>query len=79
MSGRALAGRLLATHPELKVLYMSGYSDDSLSQHGVLDPGIALIEKPFRAGALLARIEAILRGDSHASAKLGAGESTANE
>ncbi|MDQ3486730.1 MAG: response regulator, partial [Acidobacteriota bacterium] len=79
MSGRALAGRLLATHPELKVLYMSGYPDDALSQHGVLDPGIALIEKPFRSGALLARIEAILRGDSHVSAKLGAGESAANE
>jgi DNA-binding response OmpR family regulator len=45
-----------------------------LSQHGVLDPGIALIEKPFRGVALLARIEALLRGDAHASAKLGAGE-----
>lgn len=77
MSGRALAGRLLTTHPELKVLYMSGYSDDALSQHGVLDPGIALIEKPFRAGGLLARMEAILRGDPEASAKLGAGESAA--
>ena len=74
MSGRALAGRLRATHPDLQVLYMSGYSDDALSQHGVLDPGIALIEKPFRGVALLARIEALLRGDAHASAKLGAGE-----
>jgi signal transduction histidine kinase/CheY-like chemotaxis protein len=74
MSGRALAGRLRATHPDLHVLYMSGYSDDALSQHGVLDPGIALIEKPFRGVALLGRIEALLRGDAHASAKLGAGE-----
>ncbi|HVJ26417.1 MAG TPA: ATP-binding protein, partial [Vicinamibacterales bacterium] len=74
MSGRALAGRLRATHPDLQVLYMSGYSDDALSQHGVLDPGIALIEKPFRGVALLARIEALLRSDAHASAKLGAGE-----
>ena len=39
---------------------MSGYSDDALSQHGVLDPGIALIEKPFRGAALIARIETIL-------------------
>ncbi|MDQ3419243.1 MAG: PAS domain S-box protein [Acidobacteriota bacterium] len=79
MSGRALARRLLETHPDLKVLYMSGYTDDALSQHGVLDPGIALIEKPFRSGALLTRIEAILRGDSEASAKLGAGESAPHE
>ena len=60
MSGRTLATHLLGTHPALKVLYMSGYSDDALSKHGVLDPGIALIEKPFRGAALLARIEAML-------------------
>lgn len=60
MSGRAVADRLLATHPDLRVLYMSGYTDDALSHHGVLDPGIALIEKPFRGPALVARIEAVL-------------------
>lgn len=62
MSGRALAARLLVTHPHLRILYMSGYSDDALSQHGVLDPGIALIEQPFRGPALVARIEAVLAG-----------------
>lgn len=60
MSGRALVERLLATHPHLKVLSMSGYTDDALSQHGVLDEGIALIEKPFRGAALVARIEEVL-------------------
>ena len=39
MSGRALAARLSTTHPALKVLYMSGYSDDALSRHGVTGSG----------------------------------------
>ena len=39
---------------------MSGYADDALSQHGVLDPGVALIEKPFRGPALVTRIEEVL-------------------
>ena len=63
MSGRILASRLGATHPGLKILYMSGYTNDALSQHGVLDPGIALIEKPFTGTGLVARIESLLRAD----------------
>ena len=61
MSGRILASRLLSTHPGLVILYMSGYTNDALSHHGVLDAGIALIEKPFSAAALLARIDSMLR------------------
>ena len=61
MSGRALAERLLSTHPRLQVLYMSGYTDDALSHHGVLDPGTVLIEKPFTADALVQKVESVHR------------------
>ena len=47
MGGRDLAARLLAQRPELKVLYVSGYTDEAVARHGVLDPGTVFIEKPF--------------------------------
>jgi signal transduction histidine kinase/ActR/RegA family two-component response regulator len=59
MSGPALAGELLRTHPDVRVLYMSGYSDDALSQRGVRDPGTELIEKPFSANALVAKVDEV--------------------
>jgi PAS domain S-box-containing protein len=52
MSGRALAERLGQTRPGLRVLYMSGYTDDALGSHGVLDPDLALLHKPFTPDAL---------------------------
>ena len=42
-----LADRLVQTRPELKILYMSGYTDDAIVHHGVLDPGTVLLQKPF--------------------------------
>jgi DNA-binding NtrC family response regulator len=59
MSGPALATELVRTHPELRVLYMSGYSDDALSQRGARDPGTELIEKPFSANALVAKVDEV--------------------
>jgi two-component system, cell cycle sensor histidine kinase and response regulator CckA len=47
MSGRLLAQRLTEHHPGLKVLYMSGYTDDAIVHHGVLTPDIAFLQKPF--------------------------------
>jgi CheY-like chemotaxis protein len=47
MSGRELAVRLLERRPDIKVLYISGYSEDAIAQHGVLDPGTTLLAKPF--------------------------------
>ncbi|MDP2627941.1 MAG: PAS domain S-box protein [Candidatus Rokubacteria bacterium] len=47
MNGRQLAGKLTALRPGLRVLHMSGYSDDILGRRGCLDPGLALVRKPF--------------------------------
>jgi two-component system cell cycle sensor histidine kinase/response regulator CckA len=60
MSGRDLADRLAARYPALKVLYMSGYTSDAIVKHGVLQPGISFIEKPFSERALMAKLREVL-------------------
>ena len=60
MSGVELAKRLSAIQPGLRVIYLSGYTDDALGSHGVLEPGIDFLRKPFDATELLARIGASL-------------------
>jgi len=60
MSGRDAAEQLLAIQPGLRVLYMSGYTDDVLSQHGVLEEGLHLIFKPFTAAQLTQRIREVI-------------------
>jgi len=60
MDGRAMATRLLTHHGALPVLYMSGYTDDIVANHGVLDSTMMLLEKPFTAAALLERVRAAL-------------------
>lgn len=56
MSGKELAQHLLESRPETKVLYMSGYSENLVSHQGILDAGVALIEKPFAEESLLQRV-----------------------
>jgi CheY-like chemotaxis protein len=59
-SGPELTKELIARRPGLKVVYMSGYTDESIVQHGVLQPGVAFLHKPFTAGALSRKIRDVL-------------------
>ena len=61
-SGRLLYESAHARYPHLRVLYMSGYTDDAALSQGLLDAGAAFIEKPFTTGALLNRVGEVLGG-----------------
>jgi len=60
MSGKELVENLSRTHQHIKVIYMSGYSDNVISQDGVLEPGINYISKPFSLGGLAGLIAELL-------------------
>jgi CheY-like chemotaxis protein len=62
MSGKELVNRLQINQPDLKVLYMSGYTDDAIFPHGVLEPGTAFIHKPFTLRGIAEKVQAALRG-----------------
>jgi two-component system, cell cycle sensor histidine kinase and response regulator CckA len=70
MSGRIMAGELQQRHAESKVLFMSGYTDDAIVHHGVLDAEMWFLQKPFTADAIAAKVRDVLdapRGPSHAN------------
>jgi len=60
LNGRALAERLATIQPELKVLYMSGYTDDAIVNHGVLESGTFLLHKPFSEESLIRKVREVL-------------------
>ncbi|HWN56101.1 MAG TPA: response regulator, partial [Methylomirabilota bacterium] len=60
MNGRELARRLLAIRPGTRVLYVSGYTDDALSQHGILDQELAFLAKPFSPETLVRSVRQVL-------------------
>jgi len=60
MTGKELAGHLLALRPDTRVLYMSGYTEDVILKQGVLDPGVNYIPKPFTPTGLAARVAEVL-------------------
>jgi CheY-like chemotaxis protein len=60
MSGRELTDRLLSFHPKIKILYMSGYTDDAILQHGVLEKGVNYIQKPFTMESLTRKVREVL-------------------
>ena len=60
LPGPELAQALVAMRPELKVIFISGYSDGSLAPDGVLKPGTVLVHKPFTIRALTAKLREVL-------------------
>jgi hypothetical protein len=60
MSGPELVRAVQATRPDVKVLFMSGYTNDAIGRQGVLDPGVHLLQKPFSTGALLESVRSVL-------------------
>jgi signal transduction histidine kinase len=60
MSGNEMSRVLLKKQPGMPVLYMSGYTDDAIVQHGVLDAGINFLQKPFTPGALALKVREVL-------------------
>ncbi len=61
MNGRELYMKVSEKYPNLKVLYMSGYPDNILTHHGLLEAGITLIQKPFNVQTLVAKVREVLR------------------
>ena len=56
LSGRQVADAALSRRPGLKVLYMSGYTENAIVHHGRLDPGVRLLHKPFRLADLARKV-----------------------
>jgi CheY-like chemotaxis protein len=60
MNGKMVADNLKPFRPEMQVLFMSGYTDDSIIHHGVLDPGTNFLDKPFTVDALTSKVSETL-------------------
>jgi len=60
IGGREAAKRLLPLYPQMKVIYMSGYTDDAIVHHGVLEPGLNFLEKPFTLEGLARKVREVL-------------------
>ncbi len=62
MSGRMVRDRVAALHPDVKVLYMSGYTDNVVAHHGILEAGVHFLQKPFTARTLADKVREALEG-----------------
>ena len=60
MSGKVMAEWLKATFPEIKILFTSGYTEDAITNHGVLEPGIVFLAKPYSPAALTHKVREML-------------------
>ena len=56
MGGRELSEKLATLRPEMKIMFMSGYTDDTVVRHGVLEVGTAYVQKPFTSESLLRKV-----------------------
>ena len=66
MGGRELGERLRELSPDLKIIYMSGYTDDVLVRTGALGPGMSFLQKPLRPEVLAAKVRETLDGKTRA-------------
>jgi len=57
-----LTRKLMEQRPALRVIYMSGYTEEAIAQHGVIKPGVAFLNKPFTSDALGEKIREVLEG-----------------
>jgi CheY-like chemotaxis protein len=71
MHGPAVAGLLLLSRPEMKVLYVSGYSENDISDQGVIDPNLDVLQKPFTQQVLMRKVCELLDGEAVAVERRG--------
>jgi CheY-like chemotaxis protein len=62
MGGKVMAEWLKASYPEIKILFTSGYTDTTIVHHGVLDPTVAFLSKPYKLATLAGKIRDVLEG-----------------
>jgi two-component system, cell cycle sensor histidine kinase and response regulator CckA len=67
LGGREVAEQLATTHPGAKVLFLSGYTDDAVVRHGILQAQVAFLQKPFRPASLVMKVREVL--DSNTEGK----------
>jgi CheY-like chemotaxis protein len=60
MRGREFAERLLIPRPNIKILYMSGYTEDTIVHHGIFTSGVAFLQKPFSPHGLAYKVREVL-------------------
>jgi len=60
MNGRDLSGQLIPLYPEIKLLFMSGYTANVIAHQGVLDDGVAFIQKPFSMADMTEKVREVL-------------------
>jgi signal transduction histidine kinase len=60
MGGKVMAEWLRTTYPDIKILFTSGYTDDAIAQHGVLETGVAFLPKPYTPGILARKVRELL-------------------
>jgi YesN/AraC family two-component response regulator len=68
MNGRDLAGKMTALYPDIRLLFMSGYTANVIAHRGVLDDGVAFIQKPFSMTDLMVKVREVLDkqpGETH--------------